>query len=281
WRWEGGAGTRCQCDTFSRGRRTFKLHLAQPYFEGPGGQLQQQQLVALQAGVVVVSYANQSVTTVNATDPDNRLSSEGQACAQGYGVTDIVNNNGSLIPSNFAVFDLTINAWRPNPQLLPVIPLLVHYTLVMQGTRGLIFGGDTGVTGTVNTIMYTFDLSSRIVTQQSPFPSARTRHCGTSLGTDSLFVFGGGSTADQNQGNPLRDAFIYSMASQTWTVVGGTSLRPSARFGYSCTAIAQKVYVFGGWDGTKDLNDLWLFDNTVNMWAVIATTGAPPSIRTY
>ncbi|RKO86482.1 hypothetical protein BDK51DRAFT_51740 [Blyttiomyces helicus] len=262
------------------------LHLA--FKDSP---LQQQQLLELQAGVVVVSYASQSVSAVNTPDPDNRLSSDAQACAQvgtdlychgGYVVTDIVNNNGSLLPSNFAVLDLTTNTWQPNPQILPQIPSLMHHTLVMQGTGGLIFGGDTGMTGTVSNIMYTFDLASRRVTQQSQVPSPRSRHCGTSLSTDSLFVFGGNSAADQSQGTLLGDAFIYRMATQTWTVVGGTSQPPSARFGSSCAAIGQKVYVFGGYDGTlKDLNDLWVFDNTSNTWSEIGTTGAVPSIRTY
>ncbi|RKO91948.1 hypothetical protein BDK51DRAFT_27369 [Blyttiomyces helicus] len=194
-------------------------------------QTEQQQLQELQAGVVVVSYANQSVTTVNTTDPDNRLIAEGQACA--------------------------------------------------QGTRGVIFGGDTAVNGIVNSVLYTFDLSPISMRQTAQVPSSRTRHCGTALGTDSLFIFGGDNAPDQTQGNLLRDAFIYSMTTEEWVPVGGTSLPPSARFGPSCTAIGQKVYLFGGWDGHSDLNDLWVFDNTTNAWTEVSTAGTPPSIRTY
>ena len=33
---------------------------------------------------------------------------------------------------------------------------------------------------------------------------------------------------------------------------------------------AQTLYLFGGWDGYKDLNDFWSYDVAANRWRLIS-----------
>lgn len=36
----------------------------------------------------------------------------------------------------------------------------------------------------------------------------------------------------------------------------------------------QKIYMFGGWNGRKDLGDFWEFDLRTNAWRLISPNAA-------
>ena len=49
--------------------------------------------------------------------------------------------------------------------------------------------------------------------------------------------------------------------SDCWSPVCVTGSNPSPRASHTLTAVDEKrVILFGGYDGQKDLNDLWLLD---------------------
>ncbi len=47
---------------------------------------------------------------------------------------------------------------------------------------------------------------------------------------------------------------------------------PSMRGGHQmCIDVDyQQVYLMGGWDGTKDLSDFWMFDETTQLWTLLS-----------
>jgi hypothetical protein len=64
--------------------------------------------------------------------------------------------------------------------------------------------------------------------------------------------------------------------SSTWTQLN-PSKHPSARDAMVMVydPVSQKTILFGGWDGSKHLNDTWTFDG--KNWKKIRVTGAPPA----
>lgn len=51
------------------------------------------------------------------------------------------------------------------------------------------------------------------------------------------------------------------------------ALRPGMRGGHQMCIdpFTNTIYLFGGWDGNKDLNDLWSYDVTTNKWTLICS----------
>lgn len=51
--------------------------------------------------------------------------------------------------------------------------------------------------------------------------------------------------------------------------------RPPPRANHSSTVWQSKLYIFGGWDGTKRLNDLYSYDVLTNKWMELRPTSSP------
>ena len=54
---------------------------------------------------------------------------------------------------------------------------------------------------------------------------------------------------------------------------------PSGRSYHSLTAIGNKLYMFGGYDGEIALDELWAFDAEIEKWEYKETFGEQPSRR--
>ncbi|XP_062503379.1 uncharacterized protein LOC134180277 isoform X2 [Corticium candelabrum] len=66
------------------------------------------------------------------------------------------------------------------------------------------------------------------------------------------------------------ELWSFELESGCWSPVCVTGSKPSPRDGHTLTAVDEKrVLLFGGYDGRKCLNDLWLFDYTRKMWTHI------------
>jgi N-acetylneuraminic acid mutarotase len=55
--------------------------------------------------------------------------------------------------------------------------------------------------------------------------------------------------------------------------------RPCCRFGYVSLVHDNKFILWGGFDGTKWMNDMWIFDFDSDKWNEIQQLGIPPSRR--
>lgn len=54
---------------------------------------------------------------------------------------------------------------------------------------------------------------------------------------------------------------------------------PGPRAAHSCNLVGNKLYVFGGWNGKKGLNDLHVLDVDAMEWSCPAVSGTPPTTR--
>lgn len=68
-----------------------------------------------------------------------------------------------------------------------------------------------------------------------------------------------------------------------WTCIVATgtgSDAPCARGGHAMCIDPQlgKIYLFGGWDGQKNLDDLWVFDTKSEQWKLLTSDTQPESI---
>jgi len=79
---------------------------------------------------------------------------------------------------------------------------------------------------------------------------------------DKIFVFRGGDGRDY-----LNDLHMLNITTMHWKIVkdsGGT--RPPPRANHSSSVIKHNLYIFGGWDGSKRLNDLYVYNLKNYIW---------------
>ena len=56
-------------------------------------------------------------------------------------------------------------------------------------------------------------------------------------------------------------------------------MRPPPRANNSSSIIQDNLYIFGGWDGSKRLNDLFVFNLKQFIWSQISVVGESPAPR--
>lgn len=124
---------------------------------------------------------------------------------------------------------------------------------------------------------------------------------GVVIGDDSrVYLFGG-----YNGTSWLNDLWMFDIETQRWTCIqessdpraddtqsalgdimpvrinadGVRGRVPSRRFGYVSVVHNHKFVLFGGFDGTRWLNDMYEFDFSTNTWTEISARGDLPSVR--
>ena len=111
---------------------------------------------------------------------------------------------------------------------------------------------------------------------QESLPKARSLHAGVVVSENALYIFGGfdGTTR-------LNDLHRYDFTSFIWTHVSPSNgIAPSPRDRLAATSHKDSLYIFGGFDGTSRVSDLWRFDTIRNAWhQVDAVSGSPPTAR--
>lgn len=124
---------------------------------------------------------------------------------------------------------------------------------------------------------------------QTSAPSVRSYmngHLTATPGTDSsnnyIYLFGGWAAARSNL--LVRCTFdVDAPTAVTWTTMtaDGAGGSPSARSGVvmDYKASTNKIYLFGGYNGTTMLSDFWEYDVTGNSWTNTSPTGTAPAGR--
>jgi hypothetical protein len=93
---------------------------------------------------------------------------------------------------------------------------------------------------------------------------------------DRLVIFGGQAINNEVWAVPL------GTPSRTWAHLAPGGTPPAARFNCSAVydAARRRMVIFGGTDGSSNLNDAWALPLTGSLaWTQLATTGTPPSAR--
>ncbi|HVJ64129.1 MAG TPA: kelch repeat-containing protein [Bdellovibrionota bacterium] len=158
-----------------------------------------------------------------------------------------------------------------------------HSSSVIDG-KLYIFGGSDG---TYKQDLHVYDPSlgangtwTEVTGFAGSAPVARFLHSASVI-DGKLYIFGGYS------GIRRQDLHVYDPsagANGTWTEVAGfTGTAPSARSSHSASVIDDKLYIFGGFDGTVNKQDLHVYDPSAGAngtWSeVTGFAGSAPAIR--
>ena len=77
----------------------------------------------------------------------------------------------------------------------------------------------------------------------------------------------------------LNDGAIYDLATDAWSAVVTDTNTPSARSLASAIWTGDRVFVWGGSNGTSDLAGGAVYDPLAKSWTVVSNTGAPSARR--
>jgi len=93
---------------------------------------------------------------------------------------------------------------------------------------------------------------------------------------DKLLVFRGGDGRAY-----LNDLHALDLVQNHWHSVETTGEPPPERANHCSVVDGNKplLYIFGGWDGSKRLNDLYLLNASTLVWTLLHPTGVPPQPR--
>ncbi|GAM19864.1 hypothetical protein SAMD00019534_030390, partial [Acytostelium subglobosum LB1] len=110
---------------------------------------------------------------------------------------------------------------------------------------------------------------------KGPGPSARYQHTGTVVGS-SIYYIGGQET----QLRRFSDIFRYDTETHRFhrVHVNGGKVPKFAR--HTSVSVGNKIYVFGGFDGSGVYFDLSIFDTETFSWTSPVVHGKPPRSRT-
>ncbi len=172
------------------------------------------------------------------------------------------------------------DVWSPTPSA--VLPLARSaQTVVLDSTRNrvIMYGGlSAGSVALASTAV--MDLATHAwqdsVATSAP-PSARYDHAAVWNGAaGKLLVFGG-----FNGTMRFADTWSLDPSTMAWTQVTTSGSAPSARSGHVAIydAAGNRLVVFGGFNGTTALNDLYALDLTSNTWSALGASGTAPEAR--
>lgn len=107
-------------------------------------------------------------------------------------------------------------------------------------------------------------------------PGKRWGHtCNAVRGGQLLYIFGGYGE-DNTQTNKVH---VFDTIARTWSEPDMQGTLPVPRDSHSCTTVGDKLYVFGGTDGSVPLKDLHVLDTSTNTWIAPFVRGDGPEAR--
>ena len=151
-------------------------------------------------------------------------------------------------------YDLATNTWT---EVSPAGPRPVERCLMRAAwdtanERLLMFGGQTTGTPFLGDLWALESNGWREITSE-PRPSPRTFYAMVFDDESGRLILFGGRTRD----GPVNDLWYYDSTSESWIQVTPEGEPPSPRFGHDAVLVGRSLIVFGGNDGSNDLNDLW------------------------
>ncbi|EOD19314.1 hypothetical protein EMIHUDRAFT_458743 [Emiliania huxleyi CCMP1516] len=187
-------------------------------------------------------------------------------------------HNGTTYRNDLLVLSLETRSWtvdsevdgdgRPTPR--------DAHAAVLLGGRLYVFGGYDSKRYLADFHSYGLDSGEwRVEAASGSPPSPRGGHAAVVHGS-RLIVFGG-----CDGWNYFNDTLAFDVQSAEWAPVRVAGTAPGARSAPS-TAVHEAtnaLYVFGGYDGARSLNDLFRMDLRTSEWAPVRTSGVPPSPR--
>ena len=150
-----------------------------------------------------------------------------------------------------------------------ILQLFGHSAIVYEDEM-IIYGGgtDTGFEeeGQSN-LIFSFEFENdffKTIKPKNDLITKREGHCSV-LYKNSMIIFGG-----RSKDSRFNDLFKFQLSKGEnqyyWTKIKTNGKNPSKRAGCSCIEWKDKLYIFGGFDGKYEMNELWTFDFKTNFW---------------
>jgi N-acetylneuraminic acid mutarotase len=94
---------------------------------------------------------------------------------------------------------------------------------------------------------------------------------------NNLLLFGGWAGGSKY----LDDTWSFDLTAGAWSRLASQGAGPSARASQAMAydPVANKVIVFGGYDGTTYYNDTWAYDMAGEAWTALSPSGVAPAAR--
>jgi len=206
------------------------------------------------------------------------------------------NNNNVIVPRRSPNLNACLT-WNRITAANPPPPRSGAASVVVQG-KLYVFGGYGGGTGRLDDF-YAYDLE-RGRWETVPVRSAARPGCRENNGvviadaSRDIYLFGG-----YNGVSWLNDLWKFDIESHCWTCIqestgpeedGENAVAPGPnatvqgripcpRFGYVSVVHAGKFILFGGFDGSRWLADMHIFDFATSTWTQVPTSPLGPSAR--
>eukprot|EP01080_Neovahlkampfia_damariscottae_P001226 gene1226-11316_t len=142
------------------------------------------------------------------------------------------------------------------------------HSAVIYKDKMIIYGGESISSLILNNILeYNFKNNTFMdVTKTKGDVPLHGRFAHTSIEYNgTMFIFGGKNDFVGRYNSILS----YEIDKKYWKKIPNLGDIPSGRAGHSMSLFEDKFYIFGGFDGENDLNDLYCFDLKSNRWTLI------------
>jgi len=180
-----------------------------------------------------------------------------------------------LGPNNFLTFQH--NSARPTSSFRSLV--------IESNGKAYGFGGLAGAGAPLDDRLYVFDPATRTLTDLTDLskvtPPARKSH-GFSSSNGKLFVFGGQTNQSGSiSGSISNDFYSWDPSSLEWKNLSNISINiPSPRQNFGMACVNDRLYVFGGDNGSNVLNEFYEYNISSREWNFINISDAGPTQRT-
>lgn len=158
------------------------------------------------------------------------------------------------------VFDLDSAKWIEisTSGAFPIKRCLTRCSWHQASQSMILFGGQTDDNPFLGDF-WDLDVAGRKWSERSPSPLPGPRNLfGAALDENSgRWYITGGNTPN----GPTSDSWVYDFASGDWSMLTVASAA-GRRYSADATIAGGKLYVFGGFDGDRELNDTWVLPVT-------------------
>ena len=186
-------------------------------------------------------------------------------------------HDGAIYRNDLLIFNLETRGWQLDLELSGGGPSPRDaHAAVVHADCMYVFGGYDSKRYLNDFHRFHFETAAWSAVKDGGFaPSPRGGHTAV-VHNGEMLVFGG-----CDGWNYFNDLFKFGFDSEQWLPVRVTGTAPGARSA-PATVIHESqavMYVFGGYDGGRSLNDLFRFHLNSSEWAPVRCSGVPPSPR--
>ena len=185
---------------------------------------------------------------------------------------------GSYIGDTWT-YDVLYNSWKEmSPSTSPDARRGHDMVYSSQANKVILFGGRTSLGYQSDCWIYDPILDNWTEMSPSVAPEDRFYHKMVySSQSDTVVLYGG-----NNGDTELNDTWVYDLNKDNWTQMFPVQ-NPGPRRYTSMVYLPEsdQVLLFGGWNGTNDLNDTWIYDIPQNNWFPINPVTTPSARRNH